>query len=76
VTPERRFYELTDEQEAHLASALEHPPIMIPGDLTESVKASGRAAWQRIADDMGFDWTTVVPIDPADRRRFTAVPRI
>lgn len=74
--PERQVYELSQDQEAFLQRAIEHPPIMIPGDPQKSAQASADAAWQRIADDLGFDWTTVEPIDTLDRRRFTAVPRI
>lgn len=73
---ERQTYELSLEQEAFLQRAIEHPPIAIPGKPVESAQSAADAAWQRLADDLGFDWTTVEPLDPEDRRRFTAVPRI
>ncbi len=74
--PERRAYELTPDQDALLEHARTHPPILIPGQEDRSRQQALDAAWQRIADDHGFDWTTVQPIDPLDRRHFTAVPRI
>lgn len=76
MTPPRREYELTPEQDAMLERAIYHPPLLIPGQERESRQAAADAAWQKIADEQGFDWQTVEPIDPNDRRHFTAVPRI
>lgn len=75
--PERRTYELTPEQDAVLVRAMTVPPaIMVPGREADWQQPAADAAWQWIADELGFDWTTVQPIDPDDRRHFTAVPRI
>lgn len=75
--PERRPYELTEEQDAALVRAMTVPPtILVPGREAEWQQPAADAAWQKIADEQGFDWTTVEPIDPDDRRHFTAVPRV
>lgn len=75
--PDRRTYYLNDEQDAALVRAMtEAPMILVPGRENEWQQPAADAVWQRIADDLGFDWTTVQPLDPDDRRRFTAVPRI
>lgn len=76
MAAERRTYELSAEQEALLEAAILHPPLLVPGHEKESAQASADQAWQKIADELGFDWTTVAPLDPGSRRLFTAVPRI
>lgn len=77
MPPERKEYHLNDEQDAALVRAMTAPPmILVPGREDEWQQPAADRVWQKIADDLGFDWTTVQAVDPNDRRRFTAVPRI
>lgn len=71
---ERKEYELTDEQHARLLDACKPVPYFVIGGSTpSSPQENANRAWQRFADELGFDWMTVLPVHGKSDRFFTAM---
>lgn len=72
----RREYELTDEQFRRIYDASKPTPVMyLSGGVPmfRSQQENANDAWQRLADELGFDWESVRPSKKGERF-FTAEP--
>lgn len=69
---------MTQEQYDNLLEACK-PTIMIGnaevGTFGPSPQENANRAWQALADEMGFHWSTAQPIEGKDAKHFTAVPK-
>lgn len=72
----RSEFELTEEQLAVLLDASKPTmAILIGGVSPPTPQQNANAAWRRLADEMGFDWSTVQAVAGKGDRFFTAVSR-
>jgi hypothetical protein len=73
--PERREYEMSEERHKRLLDACRPVPYIVVGGVPPtSPQENANAAWRSLADELGFDWTTVKPVPGKSSAFFTAVP--
>lgn len=67
---------MTDAQlDAILNSCKPVPMIMLHIGSPESPQERANRAWEKLGKEMGFDSTTIQPVEGKDYHFFTAVPR-
>lgn len=67
-------YEMTESDLEEILEACKPVPcIMIPGCTPASAQENANRAWEKLGKKMGFDSTTVRPLDKG-QRFFSAVP--
>lgn len=71
----RTEYEMTEEDLKSILDACKPTPcMMIGGYMPDSPQKNANRAWSKLGKKMGFDYTTVRPIQGKGQRFFTAVP--
>ena len=71
----RTNYEMTEDDLAAILRACKPTPVMMIGGTTSrSPQENANAAWSRLGEKMGFDYTTVQPAQGKGDRFFTAIP--
>lgn len=73
---QRIQYELTEEQMTALLDAIQPVAyIVIGGTPPPSLQDRANAAWQKLGDELGFEWETVLPVPGLNQRVISAVPK-
>ena len=68
-------YEMTEDDLSRLMNACKPQPCIKIGSYTpRSQQESANMAWKELGERMGFDYTTVRPIQGKNARFFSAVP--
>ena len=70
-------FEMTKDQLKTIMNACKPVPmIMLQYGTPKSQQENANAAWQSLADELGFKWDTVLPISSKGQCFFTAESRI
>ena len=68
-------YEMSEEDLQDILRACKPVPVMKVGSyVPPSPQDNANMAWRKLGEKMGFDYTTVRPIDRKGQRFFSAVP--
>jgi len=70
-------YEMTDEQHKAIMDACKPVPyIIVGGREPRSAQENANDAWERLGQELGFDYMTVRPVRGESDRVFTATPKV
>lgn len=71
----KQRFEMTKEQHERLLDACKPVPYLVfGGHVPRSPQENANAAWQRLGDELGFDWMTVEPVPGEPSSVFRATP--
>lgn len=73
----RKKYEMTKERLEQMISGMQPSPVIaMHCGMPPSVQEKANAEWEKLGEEMGFDYMTVEPIPGKGGLHFTAIPKI